>query len=948
MEEKQKIIADYFEALGQKIYLIIGQEELSLYRFLDRGLSLAAQYENYRIFRFEIWEGEHSRHFLYRWLSEMVNGRAYLGYGSWSQILDRDGSLPYQLRLLIEQDIRPLEIRFLEAIRFISRVLQPKEQLILCMTPRTGLQDRIFADFLQAILRVLPVHVKMLVCQEEGDVLVGRPDFSPSNRLRVEMAPREEVAAVTDRYRDAAQSGNIKGDLVRILARLVHPVEMELLCGITGKTDKTIRETLKAPDLAELVEWTDEQWVRLAYPRLYPADAIERQDFEFPDKQAAAYYEKKLLEGEGTYRDVLYHSLGLSRIRDADFVATQILSTYRAKLAMGGGDICEQELDQALELIGDTQDRLRAKLYLSLGEIRESRKRYDEALAALDPALAILRKDGDSLDLLRALELKGSSAFSKRDIEAATSAFEESIKLAKGLGREDLEADLTSQLAYVYYSMTNFHQAEHLYRGALDLYTKITAYDEAEGRKGEAIQWANLGHTSYAKAEFGKAEEYHQKARDIYAGLGNRKALANQWGYLGHTYFALRAFDQAIDAYETAAGIHEEMGEPLKAVQRRASIGYTHYAQRKLDAARDFFQKALEEYRNLGDPEGEATQLSNIGLIKGDQGAFEEAIADFEQAALIYRELGDPMNETTQILRMGHVRRGQKQYDDAQKHYQQVLDRYRKMEYAIGEADTEMDLGQMYAEMEQWQKADACFMRAQAIYAGLGHKEKETMCCVLSAQVERAQGQADAALKSLECALELCRAAGNQLGSANVLSQMGLIAHECKNQVEAERLYQEALQGFQQLEEREGEANVLANLGTLYYETERMDEACQAYEKALSVLRSMHHALGLSGVLQNISYVYEKQEKYSEASTCLKEARQICNHYEMSREVELIDQHLESLNKLAEASLLRMRKELFPGLSTDVVKSEKKKGGAGRNDPCPCGSGKKFKKCCGA
>ncbi|MFC1683065.1 SEC-C metal-binding domain-containing protein [Candidatus Zixiibacteriota bacterium] len=27
------------------------------------------------------------------------------------------------------------------------------------------------------------------------------------------------------------------------------------------------------------------------------------------------------------------------------------------------------------------------------------------------------------------------------------------------------------------------------------------------------------------------------------------------------------------------------------------------------------------------------------------------------------------------------------------------------------------------------------------------------------------------------------------------------------------------------------------------------------------------------------------------------------------------------------------------------VKADKK---AGRNDPCPCGSGKKFKKCCGA
>jgi uncharacterized protein YecA (UPF0149 family) len=31
-------------------------------------------------------------------------------------------------------------------------------------------------------------------------------------------------------------------------------------------------------------------------------------------------------------------------------------------------------------------------------------------------------------------------------------------------------------------------------------------------------------------------------------------------------------------------------------------------------------------------------------------------------------------------------------------------------------------------------------------------------------------------------------------------------------------------------------------------------------------------------------------------------------------------------------------------MSKTVVKEAK----VGRNDPCPCGSGKKFKKCCGA
>ena len=40
------------------------------------------------------------------------------------------------------------------------------------------------------------------------------------------------------------------------------------------------------------------------------------------------------------------------------------------------------------------------------------------------------------------------------------------------------------------------------------------------------------------------------------------------------------------------------------------------------------------------------------------------------------------------------------------------------------------------------------------------------------------------------------------------------------------------------------------------------------------------------------------------------------------------------------------RKELYKEqkLSTTIVKAPK----VGRNDPCPCGSGKKYKKCCGA
>jgi len=34
--------------------------------------------------------------------------------------------------------------------------------------------------------------------------------------------------------------------------------------------------------------------------------------------------------------------------------------------------------------------------------------------------------------------------------------------------------------------------------------------------------------------------------------------------------------------------------------------------------------------------------------------------------------------------------------------------------------------------------------------------------------------------------------------------------------------------------------------------------------------------------------------------------------------------------------------------NTEKVKPIKAEGETGRNDPCPCGSGKKYKKCCGA
>ena len=446
-------------------------------------------------------------------------------------------------------------------------------------------------------------------------------------------------------------------------------------------------------------------------------------------------------------------SLGLARLVTGSDVAAHALKTYGRKAALGGSDLCELELAHALKLLAGSDDPQASGLHIALGELREGRKRYDEAVSSFAAAAEILQGKGPSPELVRALERKGTAVFAKRDTDAAKAAFAEALQAARDLKRPDLEADMTSQAAYIHYSLRDFGQAERLYESARDLFSLFAATDPVAGRRGEAAQWANLGHTAYAMGDLKKSEQYHRTAMEIYESLDDGAAIANQWGYVGHVLFAAQAFDEAVVAYQAAAAAHEKADEPHKAAQRYASLGYTRYAQRKLEEARAFFTQALDRYRRLGDPEGEAAQLSNLGLIAGDRGEFDEAASLFTQAAEMYRELGDPMAETNQLTRLGHIRRGQGRYEEAEDHYKESLGRYRAMEYPLGQADTETDLGKMYAEREEWQKAEDSFTRAAALYGELGHKEKETMCHVLAAQVQRAQEKTDASMASLERAL---------------------------------------------------------------------------------------------------------------------------------------------------------------------------------------------------
>ncbi len=928
-EQKGRLF-DFIDSETEKVFMVIGADEIGLEKFMRRQTEAFLEKESLFVFRYDIWPQEHSRHFLYRWLAETASGLACRAPRGWAAFTAAHPGLQTQLDLLKGQDRRPLEVRFLEAIRFIAEKMDDAT-LVLHMAPLVTTSEPVLVDFFKSILRMLPPKTKMIICQCTDDVLATQDDFCPSNRITVNGTTSGETQTLLEHYHNCYHDTSISGELMRAMVHLAHPLKIHELSIFTGISEDKTTAALASEAFEGMLADHDDQRIRLAYPRLfYPHDetvcralAEDRADM---DKKVLAYYRDQLISKPESFA-ALGHSLGVYRSTDTQITVDQALAGYGPKLALGAGEMGEMELQRALEQLDSGSDQVsdskrshdlgcdpaatRGRLLLALGEVKETLSQNHDALEVLKEAVDVLRKSGHRTGLQKALELKGRSAFALRDIETARTAFGESLSLALELERTDLIADILSQSAYLEFSTRQLDTAEKKYRQALEQYRLLKDVNPDMSCRGRASQWSSLGHVAYARGDFDQAEAYHQKAVEIYGLLKDDKRSASQWGYLGHTYFAAGNYKKAMDAYERAAKYDENAGEPLMAAQRYANMGHTMYARRKPEPAETLFKEAMNRYRALGNAGGEAAQLSNLGLVKGDQGELDKAVDYFNRAKEMYEELGDHVNAVIQVMRLGHVRRGQNDLKAARQHYLNAMERYREFNYELGESDAAMELGQVDMALKDFDKAIADFNHARELFVKLGHGEKQTICLVLLAQVHKAKGDMDAAESMLTQARSLCEQMKNDLGRANVAFQTGLLYFDQKRYDRAERHYREALNIFKEKEDREGEANVLANLGTLYYETKELDRARKEFEAALMLLRKIGHPVGLAGVLTNMSFVHDAQEDYSSAHNCLKEALELYQQMKMAQEAGALETHLATVAHKAELSLKRMREELL-------------------------------------
>jgi tetratricopeptide (TPR) repeat protein len=121
----------------------------------------------------------------------------------------------------------------------------------------------------------------------------------------------------------------------------------------------------------------------------------------------------------------------------------------------------------------------------------------------------------------------------------------------------------------------------------------------------------------------------------------------------------------------------------------------------------------------------------------------------------------------------------------------------------------------------------------------------------------------------------------------------------------------------------------------------------QILQEGLSIAGVRHRP----DLLDRLAGLYAEQGRNEEANALWREAKRAAEPVRTTRTTSAVGNVLRQTTRFkfgGEGVPLDRLPELAAGLRGDSLPAPAKGHKTGRNEPCPCGSGKKFKKCCGA
>ncbi len=1005
-EETKKQLKQFLSSEeGKNISILVGPEDSGkswLLKWVAREFS---QDDNYLVFYHEIFPREFPSHFLCRFTLDLSNGMSLVSStGGWQDIKKQfpgDGEF---FDVLFEQDIRPFKYKILEFFNFIASS-DPEKKVLWILDPRPNLEIGYIAAFFSEIKDKLPENIKILIGQREGDILTRNQKLFSSFALKVadEDQKKKYVSqwcqglSVPENLIDniAAKQNSILGlqltiqlygvskkdfsshDVLEMfesfyekadelgvsqildwLSLVPFFVPGDELGALSDSDQKTIDSLTTHPFLARFFEKENNK-IRIINNRLrtlWRAKVIQKA--ENADDYLKKYFiylfnevqKRKEDDKERCKEDVLKCSYLLQNISDRQFFLTHYEELFGAMSKYGLNDSAEDILKQSLAIHKELSQPIENQVALleDLGDVQRQQANFGDAISSYRYAQNISHQLGDKDQEARFISREGEIFYLEGNTNKALEKHEDALRLYQEGSNRQAMASEYSHIGKIHYAMKKFPEAEEQYQKAIQIYQDLlseskdqNAQEATDLRRQIASLYSAFGHGYFSQGELDAALENHQKSLTLFEELGDETFCTRQWGYLGHIQYANQKFHEAIEAYQKALDGYKKEKDRASEALILSSLGHVYLAMRNLDQSLKFHQESLDIHRELKNFAGEVNQLSNIGKLLQNQNKFNEAKEEFKKAIEITRKMQDKMGESAQYINLAEVNLMEENPKQAHQSYQAALEITRQAGDLYHQAEILVEIGRLMTSQQKYEEAEATFIEARKIFGEENDREKEASVVGHLGMLKRNQKKNEEALKYYQEGLAISKELHHNPGIAHFTANIGVIYYDQKDYQKALKRYNEALELYREIKDPEGTANTLSNMATVYYYQGDMNHAANKYEEALTIFRNIRNALGVANLSRNVSYVYRKQEKYDLAVNALQETIKIFDRVGLHQEAEALKKEIDEIEKQAEESLDKLREEIR-------LKPSKKRKKVGRNDPCPCGSGKKYKWCCGA
>ena len=350
-------------------------------------------------------------------------------------------------------------------------------------------------------------------------------------------------------------------------------------------------------------------------------------------------------------------------------------------------------------------------------------------------------------------------------------------------------------------------------------------------------------------------------------------------------------------------------------------IGLVYQILGDLTHAEDKINKAIRIYKEIGNEELFANSLNNIGNILTTKGDFEGALNKHNESLTIRQKIGDKEGIAGSLNGIGIILKTKGDLKGA-------LDKYNE---------------------------------SLAIQQEIGNKEGiayslEGIGGIFESRGDK--GDLEKALDKCNKSLTIQQEIGSKGGIAHSLISIANISYDKGDFKGALSKYNESLAIEQEIGNKQGIAASFNNIGNILKFKGDFEGALSKYNESLAIRQEIGDKQGIAGSYHNLGALSKEEKKYALSLQHFLKSYALSNQMGIKKQKTLgyifgIRKTLGLLKfkELMENAFNTLTEDLKPFLNLQEFTEDKtirfEAPKLGRNDPCPCGSGKKYKKCCG-